>query len=171
LETLQGYLDSCAKDNTACEMRDLMLWFSFDVMGELVFSTSFGMVRKREWHPIVRHVKEALHLVGLLSAVPWLMQIGFRLAPPVSIMRNWHKLVDYCKYTIRKRIERDTKGQAGHDFMHYMLQQQDKFGHNGGPDWLTGDTLMMLVAGRQVNAPIPRSCTILLFDAAASMAY
>ncbi|KAF7533848.1 hypothetical protein G7054_g6718 [Neopestalotiopsis clavispora] len=151
LETLQGYLDSCAKDNTACEMRDLMLWFSFDVMGELVFSTSFGMVQNREWHPIVRHVKEALHLVGLLSAVPWLMQIGFRLAPPVSIMRNWHKLVDYCKYTIQKRIERGNNGQAGHDFMHYMLQQQEKFGHNGGPDWLTGDTLMMLVAGRQVK--------------------
>ncbi|ETS81868.1 hypothetical protein PFICI_06870 [Pestalotiopsis fici W106-1] len=155
LEALEVYLDSCAKDNQPCEMRDLLLWFSFDVMGELVFSTSFGMVRNKTWHPIVRHVKEGLHLIGLLSAVPWLTQIGFRLAPPVSIIRNWHGLVDYCKNIIHQRIEKNTNGQAGHDFMHYMLLQQERFGDNGGPSWLVGDTLMMLVAGRQVRYSRP----------------
>lgn len=130
-------------------MQDLLMWFSFDAMGDLIFDTSFNMLRNRQWHPVVNHVKNGLHLIGLLSSIPWLTHIGFRLSPRIGMLRRWYELVDYCRDHIQRHSRDENWGTSASNFMHYMLKQEAKI-DNGGPSWLEGDTLFFIVAGRYV---------------------
>ncbi|KAI1406792.1 cytochrome P450 [Hypoxylon sp. FL1857] len=158
IDLLDEYVESTCRANVPCEMRDLLIWFGFDAMGDIIFDTSFDMLRSRKWHPIVQHVKKGLHLIGLLSSTPWLTHIGFRLAPRIGIVNRWYELVDYCKKQIQRR-KREGGDHSASDFMHFMLSQEDKVGD--GPSWLEGDTLFFIVAGSE---PLGNTLLFILYN-------
>ena len=61
---------------------DVSLWFnfySFDVMGDLVFGKSFEMMEKREEHFAVKLLHEAMKPFAFLTPIPWLLPILSRI--------------------------------------------------------------------------------------------
>lgn len=61
---------------------NVSLWFnfySFDVMGELAFGNSFGMMETGEMHPALKIVHDGQWLLGYVTPLPWITPILRRL--------------------------------------------------------------------------------------------
>lgn len=87
-------------DVTSC-----FYWFSFDVVGDFAFARSFDMLRKEKWHHVVVMLRRAMSLLGPLSPVPWLAQIGFSLFLNCWIVKDWYSMLNWCKIRMADRIE------------------------------------------------------------------
>lgn len=79
-------------------------WFSFDVMGQFAFSTSFGMLKGRQWHCSVQMLRAGLALVGPFTPVPWLVRIAFDI-PILRTVRDFQAMAAWCTKRMDERIE------------------------------------------------------------------
>ncbi|KAG7009753.1 hypothetical protein G7Y79_00001g000250 [Physcia stellaris] len=78
---LEEHIAKSAKQGHSVDVTAWFYWFSFDVMGDFAFAKSFDMLRDEKWHHVVLLLRRAMSLLGPLSPVPWLAQIGFSLIP------------------------------------------------------------------------------------------
>ena len=84
---------------------DWFYWLSFDIMGKFAFGKSFQMLENEKWHDAIRMLRSAMRLLGPLSSVPWLAQIGFAMLPRVWVIGDWYTMIDFCKDRMRERVE------------------------------------------------------------------
>ena len=80
-------------------------WFTFDVMGEFAFAKSFGMLQSERWHVAVVMLRKAMQLLGPLSPVPWLAQLGFNLLPWFGVIADWFAMLAWCRQRMEERIQ------------------------------------------------------------------
>lgn len=104
LDQLDSCIEADAKAGRISEISDLFYWFGFDTMGDFVFNKSFDMLRNQQWHHIIIRLQRALSLLGPLSPAPWLVQVGFKLIPPVGVLKDWFDMVSWCEKQMRERI-------------------------------------------------------------------
>jgi tryprostatin B 6-hydroxylase len=102
-------LDVCIEQDVAAhrvsDVRNLFFWFGFDAMGDFVFNKPFNMLQDQKWHHIIVLLQRALSLLGPFSAVPWLIQIGFKLMPRVWILKDWFDMVAWCEKQMHERLQ------------------------------------------------------------------
>ncbi|KAK2053246.1 cytochrome P450 [Colletotrichum caudatum] len=154
IEQLDICIEADAKAHTPSDVRDLFFWFGFDVMGDFVFSKSFDMLHQQQWHHIIVRLQRALSLLGPFSPAPWLIQVGFKLGPRVSVLKDWFDMVAWCERQMRVRLDDATPKPGAPDLAHYLMelndgqteQQQDRL------TWLFGDSLLAIVAGSEPTA-------------------
>ncbi len=78
-------------------------WFnlySFDVMGDLAFGTSFKMLEASEEHWAIKLLNEGL------APLAWLFPVWFfRVMTSIpGLMRDWFRFIDYCNKKLDERI-------------------------------------------------------------------
>jgi hypothetical protein len=78
-------------------------WFSWDVMGQLAFSKSFGMLEEGQWHFAINMLRKGLEFVGPFTPVPWMVRLAFEM-PLTSTVRNFLKMCDWCAREMDERI-------------------------------------------------------------------
>lgn len=150
IDQLDQCIEADARSGKVTDMRNLLLWFGFDAMGEFVFSKSFGMLEKQQWHHIIVRLQRALSLLGPLSSVPWLVQIAFKLAPRISVLKDWSDTVAWCQLQMRERCANGSTHQS-QDLSHYLMEKDSKDQEGVDADkwaWAAGDSLLAIVAGR-----------------------
>ncbi|RYP42639.1 hypothetical protein DL767_000008 [Monosporascus sp. MG133] len=139
-ETLASRIEQLSQENGSVNVSDWFYWFTFDVMGEFAFARSFDMLRDEKWHFAVQLLRKAMGLLGPLSPVPWIAQIGFYLTPWI-------------------RVERP-------DVSHWLIEASLQKGSlEADRAWLDGDAVTIIIAGRSaalnlnVSAAKPVSLT------------
>lgn len=146
-----GKLDECleqhCREQKVTNMRDLIFWFGFDMMGDFVLSKSFGMLDNQQWHHIIVRLQNALSLLGLFSPAPWLIQIGFKLAPRIYALGDWFDMVAFSKNEMRERLELG-KSNKMTDLTHYLMECAPENTEKDSLFWMMGDSLLSIVAGR-----------------------
>ncbi|KAL9062619.1 MAG: hypothetical protein Q9161_009778 [Pseudevernia consocians] len=120
-------------------------------MGKFAFGRSFRMLENEEWHSAIRMLRNAMRLLGPLSSVPWLAQIGFAMLPRVSVIGDWCAMMDFCKDRMRERIEMHG-GQF--DLSYWLIDASIKAGSiEEDRHWLNGDAIASIIAGSDTVAP------------------
>ena len=122
-------------------------------MGDLVFSKPFDMLQNQKWHHIIVRLQRALSLLGPFSPAPWLVQIVFKLAPRVGVLKDWFDTVDWCKTQMRNRILNGSSNQSL-DLAHFLMEKNSHALENDQWFWLEGDSLLAIVAGRYSAAKL-----------------
>ncbi|KAM0254291.1 hypothetical protein ACHAQJ_006931 [Trichoderma viride] len=154
VDKLDQCIEADAKSEKVTDMRNLLLWFGFDIMGEFVFSKSFGMLEKQEWHHIIVRLQRALSLLGPLSPVPWLIQIAFKLAPRISVLKDWFDTVAWCQSQMGERLA-DGSANLSQDLSYYLMEKDSEDRGLLDSDkwlWAAGDSLLAIVAGSEPTA-------------------
>jgi tryprostatin B 6-hydroxylase len=144
-------LDQCVEEdvlaNRPTKITDAIHWFTFDAMGDFVFSKSFGMLDSRVWHEIVSKLKRGLYPLGPLSPVPWLLNSGLRFGPRVSSLADWDSLNKWCKEAMEERLSTENPDREP-DLAYYLMEKGDKSSDQERREWLQGDTLLAILVGR-----------------------
>jgi hypothetical protein len=92
--------------NEPVSVRDVMTWFSFDAMGEVVFGEDFGMIRNRVTTPAIVHQQRALAFLGPMMDTMWIVHMAFAFVPFLGLVRDWMSMVAFCEEQmgIRMRV-------------------------------------------------------------------
>ena len=95
------------------DVDEVMSWFSFDVMGDVVFSKDFNLLESRTWSPAIKHRDRALALVGPIGDAIWIARLAFLLVPFYGIVKDWFRMVGFCEDRIRERQRVGNDRQLG----------------------------------------------------------
>ncbi|KAI1442274.1 cytochrome P450 [Annulohypoxylon stygium] len=159
-------LDECiqaeANANQVSHMHDLLYWFAFDAMGDFVMSKPFGMLRDQNWHHIVTRLRRASSILGPLGPAPWLVRIGLKLGPSLSVLGDWRTTTEWCRKEVKDRLT-DKSRHLEKDLIHYIMMEgnADQTVSKNALTWLNGDSLQAIVAG---SAPIANTLLGLLTE-------
>ncbi|KAF3480939.1 uncharacterized protein GIQ15_06286 [Arthroderma uncinatum] len=126
-------------------------FFSFDVMGLFVFSRSFDMLHKNEWHYSISMMRKAMKFLGPVSSVPWLGQIGLKLLKGYWVIKDWHAMIKWCENRMAEYVQKD---QTTHDIASWLVADSKK--RNAVEEdhhLLTGDSIVAIIAGSDTVAP------------------
>ena len=104
-EVLERAISDLAQRDRPVDVSSWFYWFTFDVMGEFAFARSFGMLEDEKWHTAVVMLRKAMKLLGPLSPVPWLAQIGFNIFPWFWVVRDWFAMLAWCQERMKERIQ------------------------------------------------------------------
>jgi tryprostatin B 6-hydroxylase len=102
---LKQCIASYNAEHKPINVNDVMTWFSFDAMGEIVFGQDFGMTRNRLTHSALVHQHRALALLGPIIDTMWIAQMAFALFPFVGKVRDWMAMVAFCEEQMARRVE------------------------------------------------------------------
>lgn len=142
--------------------------FGTGIMVDLAFghgsqdSEKWTSDEEADWQVNVDHVRNGLSALGPLSAVPWLLQIGFSI-PNVPLVREWLRMKDWARECVKTRLR--TKSDKP-NISHWLIEPY--FNHplyRGRMDWLTADAFLVIIAGSDtVNASLNYICYHLATD-------
>ncbi|KAI2794603.1 hypothetical protein POX_a01202 [Penicillium oxalicum] len=153
LSQLERCIDQDIDSKKVTEATDLIYWLGFDRMGDFVFSQTFNMLSRQEWHHIIMLMQRALSLLGPLSPVPWFIQIAFKVFPRVWILKDWFRMVAWCEEQMLRRLEAPkAKTSRAPDVAYYLLE--DVRGDPRRFPWLMGDSILAIVAGSEPTAAV-----------------
>lgn len=106
-EVILGYALALAEhiDSLKDKTLNMHKWFSFlsfDVMGDFAFATSFNMLKTGKWDAGVKLVRDGMNILGPISPVPWLAQIGFQVIPGAAT--SWKQMLAWCTRIMKERL-------------------------------------------------------------------
>ncbi|RJE19066.1 Cytochrome p450 [Aspergillus sclerotialis] len=149
-------LDRCIEADVATgrvsEVTDLFYWFGFDRMGDFIFNKAFDMLSRQQWHHVILLLQRALSILGPLGPVPWLVQIAFKVLPRTGVLKDWFDMMTWCEAQMLDRMESPENPSETPDVAHYLLQ--DARQRRGQWPWLTGDSILAIVAGSEPTAAV-----------------
>src|ERR1700710_798635 len=86
----------CQMSNMSGQPIDFSLWFNyyaFDVMGDLAFGKSFGMLRTGTTHFALKMLHNGQRPLGVLGPVPWAFMIMISLP---LVANKYRKFLKWC---------------------------------------------------------------------------
>ncbi|CRG88390.1 hypothetical protein PISL3812_05420 [Talaromyces islandicus] len=150
-QRLESIIATAASNGEVVNATECFSWFSFDVMGEFAFARSFRMLEDKEWHHAVILLRRAMRLLGPLSPVPWLAQIGFHLIPNYWVVKDWYDMMRWYKKRMTERLEMAPENA---DISHHLISASMARGTIGQDrPWLNGDSIAIIIAGSDTVAP------------------
>ncbi|KAF2995646.1 hypothetical protein E8E13_000561 [Curvularia kusanoi] len=90
---------------------DVMTWFSFDVMGEVILGRDFGMMESHAENPIMTQQRRGLALLGPIIDVQWIVHLAFNFFPFVRQVQDFIKMCLFCEHEVSERMTRGTNGK------------------------------------------------------------
>ncbi|KIW05638.1 uncharacterized protein PV09_03509 [Verruconis gallopava] len=117
-------------------------FYSFDVMGDIGFSKSFGMLEKGEEDQLIKTLHASMVGLGLFRNITWVTSIMLRLPIIQKDLRN------FMKWTSDVLKERKKTQPAEQDIFSHLLDPNDE----GIPLHLNADARLVIVAGSDTTA-------------------
>ncbi|KAI0543533.1 cytochrome P450 [Xylaria curta] len=149
-DTLTSQIDQISRAGEVVVVTDWFYWYAFDVIGDVAFSMSFNMLRDKQWHFAVRLLRRAMSLLGPFSPVPWLAQIAFHFFPWMYLIRDWFKMLRWCKKRMEERVQSTVNKP---DVAHWLIEASlTKESPTSDQRWLNGDAIAILIAGSDTVA-------------------
>ncbi|KAL8723630.1 MAG: hypothetical protein Q9225_000073 [Loekoesia sp. 1 TL-2023] len=146
---LEDHVATDAAAGKSTSVRELFSWFSFDIMGDFVFGSSFNMLQNRQSHSVILRLREALSLLGPLTPLPWLVHFGFNTAGSLPLIKNWFAMIAWCRGQMENRakhIQEDFNLEP--DVSYWLIEEARNNGFTETDwNWLSEDTVLAIVAG------------------------
>ncbi|KAI0095754.1 cytochrome P450 [Nemania sp. FL0031] len=137
-------------DGEPIELNDVMSWFSFDAMGEVVFGQDFDLMNSRVMHPVILHRDRALALLGPIADAIWIAHLAFAFIPFYGRVQDWFRMVAFCDERMKMRMARkdnlDRNDMASWFINEYHALEAER-GLKARQRLLTGTAVSAVVAG------------------------
>lgn len=105
-DQVQSLVQCIAKyDGGPVDIDQVMSWFSFDAMGEVVFGKDFDLLNSRVMHPAILHRDRALAMLGPIADAIWIARFAFSFVPFYGKVRDWMRMVAFCEERMEMRVK------------------------------------------------------------------
>ncbi|KAJ4321021.1 hypothetical protein N0V94_003079 [Neodidymelliopsis sp. IMI 364377] len=130
------------------------MFFSFDVMGDLSFGQDFGNLATGKEHPGIRSMHSYLWLFGVLSPVPWLMNLLMALPGAARALID---LDSVCLDVLERKEKSWDSTQEPTDVVSWFLKaiQENDISACPTRNSLFEDTKGVVIAGRYHSPLLP----------------
>ncbi|KAI0376530.1 putative benzoate 4-monooxygenase cytochrome P450 [Hypomontagnella monticulosa] len=135
-------------DSTAWSM-----FLGFDVMGDIGFGARFDCVSTETEHPAIQAIHEHMTILGIMSHVPWLLNILTRIPGATA---GYAPFMDYCSSQVQaKRNNFDPKTYP-QDLMSWLLKAVLEKDVSAAPTEasLNEESRLMVIAGSETTASV-----------------
>ncbi|KAJ4300727.1 hypothetical protein N0V90_002815 [Kalmusia sp. IMI 367209] len=112
-------------------------FFAFDVMGDVGFNRSFGMLEKGKDDPMIALLHKSMAPISIFGQIPWTIGIMLRTSFGAK------DLLDFIHWTQQVLIERKKITPAENDVCSYLIDENSE----EIPLQLNGDARLLIVAG------------------------
>ncbi|KAF1831503.1 cytochrome P450 monooxygenase-like protein, partial [Decorospora gaudefroyi] len=147
---LSDVLVECIRSygNEPVSVNDVMSWFSFDVMGEILFGEDFGMMVNKKAKGELIHQRTALALIAPINDASWIAHLGFNLFPFLGAVRGWWAAVRFCCERMERRMKTTpTKLDMASFFIHEYESPSTPRSPADRHNLLMGSSISAIVAG------------------------
>lgn len=127
-------------------------WYSFDVMGDLAFSESFGMLKQSGSHWAIELLNEAMGALGFYFA-PWMFRF---LSWIPGVAADYQRFIRYCSDQIDKRMKLQGETKAP-DIAQTLIDYHQRSKWTTAEEktqryMIQGDSRLIVVAGSDTTA-------------------
>ncbi|KAI0202865.1 cytochrome P450 [Astrocystis sublimbata] len=152
LADLAHTLSECISKYTGepVPVNDVMTWFSFDAMWEVLFGQDFDLMKTRGGHPVVRCRDNAFALLGPMYVADWVAHLGFDFVPFYGRVRDWFRVVAFCDEHMKKcmaRKESDDRPNLATWFVKEYLGLKGEWDLKARQRLLSGTAVSAVLAG------------------------
>ncbi|KAH8811348.1 cytochrome P450 monooxygenase-like protein [Xylogone sp. PMI_703] len=124
-------------------------FYSFDVMADIAFGKSFGMVESGTEHFALDLLREGMEPLGLLGPVPWAFMILARIP---GLGSGYKRFVAWAAEQVQNRMKMDSSIEEP-DLMSWLIDSYQKSPSKADEiQWLNGDSRLIIVAGSDTTA-------------------
>ncbi|KLU89742.1 hypothetical protein MAPG_08711 [Magnaporthiopsis poae ATCC 64411] len=134
---------------------DMVMWYNytaFDILGALAFDQDFGCLESGELHPWVANVFRSLKdgfLQRTLKRFPYpLSQLAYRYWTESALTAARKAEFGFAVASAKKRLARGVD-EGKHDFMSYMLKNNDDKGLSEGE--IISNSAILIIAGSETT--------------------
>lgn len=135
------------------DVDEVMSWFSFDAMGEVVFGEDFNLMNSRVMHPAILHRDRALAMLGPIADAIWIARIAFSFIPFYGRVKDWMQMVKFCEERMGERMERGMNKEKP-DMAQWFIDE-----HHNLSDVKSPQQRRLLLSGTAVSAVVAGSDT------------
>ncbi|KAF6814030.1 cytochrome P450 [Colletotrichum sojae] len=161
-----GYVDlllrrlheNCDDGKAALDLRDWYNFCTFDILGELAFSSSFGCLESSKYHPWVKIVafqQKEIEYIGEMN------RQGLRFITSIIMRIMAKNKLEFMGYTIQKLNSRIASGKQA-DIMEALLNNKE--GLNLDMERLVQNSTLLIAAGSETTATLLTATTYLLLS-------
>jgi len=136
-----------AKNDGRVDVKEPLMWFGFDVMGELGFGRSFGTLQDGKTSHEVELVELGVRAINTIGNVPYLANIMRFLPSPIAQFEAW--LAEAVKWRKSKQGDREF---VAADVFAYLLGEEGEKHHKGDPREIQQDCMLLVVAGSDTTS-------------------
>lgn len=129
------------------DLKETLLWFGFDMMGELGFARSFGTLQDGKTSHVVHLVELGVRAINTLGNVPYVAQIMQFLPSPIKAFETW--LDAAVDWRISKRGERE---YVDADIFAFLLGEEKARTRALNKQELRQDCMLVVVAGSDTTS-------------------
>ncbi|KAJ0107668.1 hypothetical protein J7T55_010274 [Diaporthe amygdali] len=140
------------------DIRECMMWFGFDVMGELGFGRSFGTLEAAKTSALVHLVELGVRSINSIGNVPYVAHVMRFFPSPIQKFEAW--LSEALEWRMSHQGEKEF---VGADVFAYLLGEQGKQRRKLDRRELQQDCMLMVVAGSDTTS---NSMTFCLYELA-----
>lgn len=100
IKTLVDSFVSSVSRNTTLDATAWSMYLSFDIIGEVGFGQDFGCVSSGTEHPVIKGIHSHMQVLGMLSHVPWLLNLLSRIPGATS---GYAELFEWAEAQIKAK--------------------------------------------------------------------
>ncbi|TWU70472.1 RNA polymerase II mediator complex subunit [Metarhizium rileyi] len=140
-------------DGALINMTDWIIFFTFDVIGDLAFGETFRCLETSDYHPWVTtsfSFLKGMTFAGASRLYPRIGSFAERFLIPPSIMRLQRQYVDFAAERVNRRLNLETSRP---DFMTPFLKNNSDFKHMSRGE-IESTFTVLIIAGSETTATV-----------------
>ncbi|UZJ55611.1 hypothetical protein CBS101457_004931 [Exobasidium rhododendri] len=131
----------------AVDVKECLLWFGFDVMGELGFGRSFGTLEAGKTSEVVHLVEVGVRAMNMLGNIPYVAKLARFLPSPIATFDAW--LDEAVNWRMKKQGDRE---YVASDVFAFLLGEEGKQKRKLDKRELKQDCMLLVVAGSDTTS-------------------
>ncbi|KAF2493710.1 putative benzoate 4-monooxygenase cytochrome P450 [Lophium mytilinum] len=140
-----------ARAGKPMDMSAWSMFFSFDVMGEVGFGKDFNNLTSGVEHPAIAAVHEHMTMLGVLSNVPWLLNL---LGSIPGAAAGYSGFFNWCGSQIKDKQQSWDPEKYPQDIVSWLLKAFNEKDISSSPseEALHDDSRVVIIAGSETTA-------------------
>jgi cytochrome P450 len=142
-----AFVQQLRQSKSSIDVSAWSMFFSFDVMGEVGLGKDFGNLTSGTEHPAIKGVHDHMAMLGVLSTVPWLLNI---LGSIPGAAAGYSEFFKFCSDEIRAKNKTWDADNYPQDVISWLLKavKDKEIAAPPSPEALEDDTRVVIIAGR-----------------------
>ncbi|POS73776.1 hypothetical protein DHEL01_v207829 [Diaporthe helianthi] len=152
--TISSKVDQFIEQISARGTVDATAWsmyLSFDIMGKVGFGKEFNGVTNGEEHPAIEGVHSSMEVLGILSHVPWLLNMAGKIPGAAAA---YQEFFSWCGSEIESKKNNFNVEDQPHDIVSWLVKAVMDKEPSASPSTpaLHEDSRVVIVAGSETTA-------------------